>query len=112
MQESSLKSIAIIGGGPAGMILYKKLIQLKDGSYEIHIYERKNSLGSGMPYSQDRANQEQVMTIVDIEIKTIVTFLAEQIKSVPNTTLEQFGLAPATIQEKTLLPRFLFGEYL
>lgn len=112
MQESSLKSIAIIGGGPAGMILYKKLIQLKDGSYEIHIYERKNSLGSGMPYSQEGANQEHVTNIADSELKNIVTSIGEWIKSVPNTTLEEFGIDPENFQENKVLPRLLFGRYL
>ncbi|RYG09752.1 MAG: hypothetical protein EOO07_23330, partial [Chitinophagaceae bacterium] len=45
------KRIAILGGGPSGLFLFKKLIASGNTAIEIDIFERRNRLGAGMPYS-------------------------------------------------------------
>ena len=57
MQDANeLNEIAIVGGGPSGLFMLKKLI---DGGNQlgIHIFEKGQQLGAGMPYSSQGANE-------------------------------------------------------
>ena len=63
------KRIALIGGGPAALFMYKRIIDESScQDVEIDIYERKNHLGMGMPYSYEGANDEHVTNVSDNEI--------------------------------------------
>lgn len=112
MQKPTLKRIAIVGAGPAGMIMYKKLTQQTSEPSEIHIYERKNRIGSGMPYSSEGAEKEHVTNISDNEMENIVTSIEEWIQTVPWKLLADYDIDPDNFQENRVLPRLLFGQYL
>ena len=43
------RRIAIKGGGQSALFLYKKLIKSGQSNLEIKIFEKKSTLGSGMP---------------------------------------------------------------
>lgn len=47
--KKAKKKIAIIGGGPSGLFMYKRLTEAKATNFEIDIFERKDYLGAG-PY--------------------------------------------------------------
>lgn len=49
----------------------------------ITIFERKNYLGAGMPYSNKGANEEHVKNVSSNEIPEFVIPLDESLKSVP-----------------------------
>ena len=45
------RRIAITGGGQSALFLYKKLLESGQLNLKIKIFEKKSTLGSGMPYS-------------------------------------------------------------
>src|ERR1700733_4432034 len=51
------KRIAILGGGPSGLFLYKRLLESGRKDFTVEIFEAKSHLGYGMPYSPDRRRQ-------------------------------------------------------
>ena len=113
MQKNTYKKkIAIIGGGPSGLFLYKRLIESGSTDLEITIYERKSMLGAGMPYSSEGSNEEHVTNVTDNEIPQIVNSIEEWIQTAPAELLERFNINPANFNEYKVLPRILFGYYL
>ncbi|MCR4032113.1 MULTISPECIES: FAD/NAD(P)-binding protein [Flavobacterium] len=110
--EQNKKKIAILGGGPSGLFLYKRLIESGRIGLEVTIYEKKRMLGAGMPYSIEGANDEHVTNVSDNEIPGIVNSIEEWIKSAPAELLERFNISAASFNEYKVLPRILFGHYL
>ncbi|UKT65605.1 FAD/NAD(P)-binding protein [Pedobacter mucosus] len=106
------KRIAIIGGGPSGLFMFKRLVESGRTDIIIEIFERKDKLGSGMPYSQEGANDEHITNVSSNEIPLIVTSLSDWIISVPKDTLDKFHIDPTYFNEYKVLPRLLFGQYL
>ncbi|RYE20042.1 MAG: hypothetical protein EOP51_18690, partial [Sphingobacteriales bacterium] len=104
--------IAILGGGPSGLFMFKRLVESNQTDLEITIFERKNKLGAGMPYSAEGANDEHITNVSGNEIPLIVTSLADWIGSVPKDTLDKFHIDPERFNEYKVLPRLLFGQYL
>ena len=104
--------IAILGGGPAGLFMYKRLIESGKRDLEIDIFEKKNELGSGMPYSHDGANDEHITNVSDNEIPELVTSIEEWVKIAPKEIRERFNITPENFNEFKVLPRLFFGQYL
>jgi uncharacterized NAD(P)/FAD-binding protein YdhS len=52
--------IAILGGGPSALFLYKRFVDANRTDLIIDIFERKKQLGAGMPYSLEGANDEHI----------------------------------------------------
>ncbi|GAA4322234.1 FAD-NAD(P)-binding protein [Mucilaginibacter gynuensis] len=104
--------IAILGGGPAGLFLFKKLLDSGRDDIAIDIFEKKKQLGPGMPYSHDGANDEHITNISDNEIPHLVTSIVDWIKTVDRDTLHRFKIDPDEFHEYEVLPRLLFGRYL
>jgi uncharacterized NAD(P)/FAD-binding protein YdhS len=103
--------IAILGGGPAGLFLYKRLIESGHTNLAVDIFEKKHELGRGMPYSLDGANDEHVTNVSGNEIPEIVIPISEWIKTVPQITLDRFHI-DGKFNDYRVLPRLLFGQYL
>lgn len=110
--ENNFTTIAIVGGGPAALFIYKRLVESGSAGLSIHIYEKNGSLGSGMPYSHDGAADEHVTNVSGNEIPEIVTTIQDWIKTVPKDTLDKFNLDPKKFNDYKVLPRLLFGQYL
>lgn len=106
------KRIGILGGGPSGLFMFKRLIESGRTDIVINIFERKNKLGAGMPYSTEGALDEHITNVSSNEIPLLVTSLADWIKSVPKDTLDKFHIDPLRFNEYKVLPRLLFGQYL
>lgn len=104
--------IAILGGGPSGLFMFKRLIDSGKTDIDIKIFERKNKLGAGMPYSAEGANDEHITNVSSNEIPMLVTSLGDWIKSVSKDTLDKFHIDPERFNEYKVLPRLLFGQYL
>ncbi|KQS34041.1 FAD/NAD(P)-binding protein [Dyadobacter sp. Leaf189] len=105
------RRIAIIGGGPSGLFMYKKLVRSKT-RYDIDIFEKTETLGAGMPYSKQGANREHITNVSGNEIPELVTTIQEWMKTVPESRLSQFSIDPTKFNKYHVLPRLLFGEYL
>lgn len=110
--ESRKKRIAILGGGPSGLFVYKRLVESGNKEIEIHIFERKKKLGIGMPYSEEGANREHITNVSDNEIPDMVTDIEKWIQTVPSRTLQKFDIDLKRFNEYKVVPRLLFGHYL
>jgi uncharacterized NAD(P)/FAD-binding protein YdhS len=108
----NIQRIAILGGGPSGLFMFKRLVDAGRTDIAITIFERKKKLGAGMPYSAEGANDEHITNVSSNEIPMLVTSLADWIKSVSKDTLDKFHIDPKRFNEYKVLPRLLFGQYL
>ncbi|TCD03300.1 FAD/NAD(P)-binding protein [Pedobacter psychroterrae] len=106
------KRIAILGGGPSGLFMYKRLIESELQNIEIEIFERKNYLGAGMPYSNEGASEEHITNVSDNEIPVIFNTIEEWVKEAPPAVLKKFNINAENFNEYKVLPRLFFGEYL
>ena len=111
-KNTSKKKIAILGGGPSGLFLYKRLVESGSTDLEVTIFERKSMLGAGMPYSTEGANEEHVTNVSDNEIPEIVNSIEEWLQTAPAELLDKFDINPNKFNEYKVLPRILFGYYL
>ena len=106
------KKIAIIGGGPSGLFMYKRLTESEAIDFEIDIFERKDYLGAGMPYSAEGANVEHITNVSDNEIPIIFNSIEDWVKIAPKEVLKKFDINEEKFNEYKVLPRLFFGEYL
>lgn len=110
--EISKKRIAIVGGGPSGLFMYKRLVESGRTDLEIDIFEQKHQLGAGMPYSEEGANVEHITNVSDNEIPHIVTSVEEWLPTLSKQVLDKFCIDLETFHEYRVFPRLLFGMYL
>ncbi|WP_255713346.1 FAD/NAD(P)-binding protein [Pedobacter sp. Leaf132] len=107
-----IKNIAILGGGPSGLFMFKRLIDAEDNTFNIDIFEKTTQLGAGMPYSELGANTEHITNVSGNEIPELVTSVADWIESLPKELLDRFALSPEKYNDYKVMPRLLFGMYL
>jgi len=110
--KKAKKKIAIIGGGPSGLFMYKRLTEAKITNFEIDIFERKDYLGAGMPYSTEGANVEHITNVSDNEIPIIFNSIEDWVKIAPKAVLKKFNISEEKFNEYKVLPRLFFGKYL
>ena len=106
------RSIAIIGGGPAALLTYKRLAENAPEHFIIDIFEKSQTLGQGMPYSTKGASFEHVTNVSSNELPVMEMELSEWVKALPEDTLKKYSIDRKFFHEKKVLPRLLFGEYL
>lgn len=106
------KSIALVGGGPAALMLYRQLVKSAVGHLKIDIFESTDTVGSGMPYSARGAGVEHVTNVSANELPHFDQSLEEWIKALPQSLLDKFGIDRNDFHEKEVAPRLLFGQYL
>lgn len=109
---SEPKRIAIVGGGPSALFIYKELVNHAIKGTEVSIYEKTNQLGAGMPYSKQGALKEHITNVSDNEIPELPVSVADWVKKAPNELLIPWNMEDVEINEYKVLPRLLFGEYL
>ncbi|MEO8535726.1 MAG: FAD/NAD(P)-binding protein [Flavobacterium sp.] len=108
----TIKRIAILGGGPSGLFIYKRALESGNTNFEIDIFEKKAMLGAGMPYSTEGANDEHVTNVSDNETPDMVNSVGEWLETAPVELLERFCIDRTKFNEYKVLPRLLFGYYL
>lgn len=104
--------IALIGGGPSALFLYKRLVESGRQDLHITLFEKKAQFGAGMPYSAEGANNEHVTNVSAKEIPVLVTSIEEWISTLPENLLQRFGITENSFHEYKVLPRLFFGQYL
>ncbi|PZP56025.1 MAG: hypothetical protein DI586_05040 [Micavibrio aeruginosavorus] len=106
------KKIAIIGGGPSALYTFKHIVDSGASNIVVDIFEAKEKLGHGFPYSTEGALPEHVTNISANETPPLETSLKEWAKSLPDETLLKYGLSPSHFNENKVVPRLFFGDYL
>jgi hypothetical protein len=109
--KKSKKRIAILGGGPSCLFVYKRLVESKTDC-EIDIFERKKELGLGMPYSAEGASTEHITNVSANEIPDLIAGIEDWIKTLDEAILKQFHIDPDHFTKYHVMPRLLFGRYL
>lgn len=104
--------IGILGGGPSGLFVYKRLLESGMRALTITIFEKNERLGAGMPYSTEGANDEHITNVSGNEIPELVTPITEWIKTAPAELLKRFDMNPEKFNEYKVIPRLLLGDYL
>lgn len=94
--------IAIIGGGPAALLMLKHLLKMAILPEEIYIFEKNKRFGVGMPYSEFGATEEHIANVSANE-------LPEMVNSFKEFYFEQYK---ESYNENKVLPRLLLGDYL
>jgi hypothetical protein len=110
--DNSRIRIGIIGSGPSGMFVFKRLVESGRQDLEICLFEKKEQPGSGMPYSYDGANLEHITNVSGSEIPEIVSSMKEWIRTAPARVLKPFDMVAEKFNDYKVVPRLLFGEYL
>ncbi|MFC4211596.1 FAD/NAD(P)-binding protein [Pedobacter lithocola] len=108
----NFKTIAILGGGPSGLFMLKRIVESGDTAISVDIFEKHNQLGAGMPYSKMGANDEHITNVSGNEIPELVTSVSEWITTLPQDTLNRFNINPEKFNDYKVMPRLLFGQYL
>lgn len=112
MNSSYKKSIAIIGGGPAALFLYKHLVEKLPANFSVDIFESEDALGAGMPYSKQGANKEHIANVSANEIPPLPTDALQWISVQPQELLDKFNIDRNNFHEYKVFPRLLLGKYL
>ena len=112
MKKTKLKQVAIVGAGPSGLFMFKSLLENGAKDMVITIFEKKDLLGAGMPYSHEGANKEHITNVSANEIPALVTPVSDWIKTVPEDILLSYAISREYFNEYKVLPRLLFGKYL
>lgn len=110
--KDPLFRIAILGGGPSGLFMYKRLVESGRKDFDITVFEATGHLGEGFPYSEEGANPEHITNVSGNEIPDIVLPISEWIKMVPEQHVKHFGIGGDNFNDYKVLPRLLFGKYL
>ena len=105
-------TIAIAGGGPAALFLYKRFVESNLSGISISIFEKNARIGAGMPYSPDGACAEHITNVSGNEIPTIVTSMRQWIAEASPELLAKYKITPENFNDYKVVPRLLFGEYL
>ena len=108
----NFKHIAILGGGPSGLFMFKRLVDSGETNISIDIFEKSAQLGAGMPYSKAGANDEHITNVSGNEIPEIVTSVEEWVQTLPHDILKRFRINPDKFNDYKVMPRLLFGMYL
>lgn len=104
--------IAILGGGPSALFMFKRLLESGRKDIAVTIFEKGNALGCGMPYSHDGSADEHITNVSGNEIPEIVNDVADWVRSVPKDTLDKYHIDAERFNDYKVLPRLLFGQFL
>jgi len=104
--------IAIVGAGPSGLFMLKKLLEANLPAAALVIYERKRVVGAGMPYSTEGAGMEHITNVSGNEIPELVMPIIEWMQALTDKELKEFAIDRERISEYKVFPRLLFGKYL
>jgi uncharacterized NAD(P)/FAD-binding protein YdhS len=104
--------VAIIGGGPSGLFMYKRLVEKNIAGLKVSIFESRKQLGAGMPYSYEGATPEHLTNVSDHEIPALVSTIEDYVQSLSETALRSYGIDVDDFNRHKVVPRLLLGRYL
>ncbi|WP_439479315.1 FAD/NAD(P)-binding protein [Chryseobacterium aquaticum] len=111
MNKNNIGSLAIIGGGPAALLLLKNIIDQKLPLKKIHIFEKNNRLGCGMPYGSEGSCKEHIANVSSNELPEFDISFEEYTKKHPLQDFPDF-YKDGSFNTFQVLPRLVLGNYL
>ncbi|WPO81533.1 FAD/NAD(P)-binding protein [Chryseobacterium sp. JJR-5R] len=109
--ENNYESIALIGGGPAALFAFKHIVTQDIKPETIHIFEKSDRLGAGMPYSRSGAGHEHVANVSANELPELYEDFVTYISKHNSGDFPEF-VKNGTVNEYEVIPRLLLGNYL
>ena len=107
-----MKKIALIGGGPAALFMYKQIVEQNDHDVEVLVFEKHETTGAGMPYSPVGADVEHITNVSGNELPGLVTSLQDWMSKAPESVKDTFHITAKNFNDYKVVPRLLFGQYL
>ena len=111
MDKNNIGSLAIIGGGPAALLLLKNITDQKLPLKNICIFERNNRLGCGMPYGSEGSCKEHIANVSSNELPKFDISFKEYTEKHPPLDFPEF-YKNGTFNTFQVLPRLVLGNYL
>lgn len=111
MNKNNIRSLAIIGGGPAGLLLLKNLVDENISLDHIYIFEKNDRLGCGMPYGAMGSNREHIANVSSNELPKFEIDFKEYATKHPPQGFPDF-YNNGQFNPYQVLPRLLLGDYL
>ncbi|WP_312822824.1 FAD/NAD(P)-binding protein [Epilithonimonas sp.] len=109
MQKIYSRSIALIGGGPASLMLLK---HIADGNLQpsiVMIFEKNDRLGVGMPYGTRGSNKEHVANVSATELPKFDVSFKDYINNHPTKEFPDF-FSDGQFNEDKVIPRLFCLE--
>lgn len=103
--------IALIGGGPAALLLLKHILNSNLKINTIVIFEKNDRLGVGMPYGIKGSCKEHVANVSSNELPDLVDSFGDYLKNFPSDQYPDFADAEK-LNSYLVIPRLLLGDYL
>ncbi|MCD9855552.1 FAD/NAD(P)-binding protein [Epilithonimonas sp. JDS] len=111
MQHIYSQSIALIGGGPAALMILKHIVENKQYPNTITIFEKNDRLGVGMPYGKNGSNKEHVANISASELPDFEINFEDYITKHPPHEFPDF-YSNGVFNVNQVIPRLVLGNYL
>lgn len=111
MQQNDIRTIALIGAGPAALLILKNMLDVGFFPDQIYVFEKSNRLGVGMPYSKYGSGKEHVANVSANELPHFTIGFEEYIKNHPTNQYPDF-FSYGEINPYQVIPRLLLGDYL
>ena len=115
MKPSSHR-LAIVGGGASAIYLLRHLCEgiddLAGHLHSIHIFERSDRVGCGMPYSPETTDRFNLSNISSAELPALPMSFVDWLRAQDDATLADFRIQRDRIDEEEVYSRLSLGAYL
>ena len=98
--------IGIVGAGPSGLFVYKRLIETGNTNFQIELFEKKDVLGCGIPYGKEGALPEHITNVSGNEIPELPVGLTDWIKKQSPEMLQHYNIKQKDFDAYNVLPRY------
>ncbi|MFC4163968.1 FAD/NAD(P)-binding protein [Epilithonimonas zeae] len=111
MQNIYPKTIALIGGGPAALMMMKHLSENHSPVSGVLIFEKNERLGVGMPYGRGGSNNEHVANVSAAELPSFAISFEDYITKHPTNEHPDY-FDKGSFKPNQVIPRLLLGNYM
>ena len=110
MENIDSKTIALIGGGAAALLMMKTMMDHKLRPGSIYIFEKNDRLGVGMPYGKGGSSIEHVANVSANELPKFSCSFEDYLASQPTSEFPDFS--SDNFNAYKVIPRLLLGNYM
>lgn len=111
MENNDFQTIALIGGGPAALLILKNIVESNLVPDTVFIFEKNERLGVGMPYGKLGSLKEHVANVSANELPKFLVSFEDYLKQNPTNDFPDFT-QDGKCNSYQVIPRLLLGNYL